>query len=125
MFCWFLFLYNHGSTFTYTPYYTCNFSFTMCSKAQLRAYRVAGNFQGRKLSQILRLCGSFLCEIWGVMSFGAAKDESFLSENHIFYQLAKVFSLESFPLYGMSPGSFNIVILDHMYIRALWFSSAM
>ena len=40
-----------------------------------------------------------------VASFGAAKRairESFLRKNRFFHQFAKVFSLESFPLYGSS-----------------------
>ena len=47
---------------------------------------------------------SFLRKIWGHgirwCGKGAIR-ESFLRENHIFHQFAKVFSLESFPLYGI------------------------
>ena len=49
----------------------------------------------------------FLCEIWGVASFGTAKASNlrkFSPRKSYFNQFAKVFSLESFPLYGNSHG---------------------
>ena len=48
---------------------------------------------------------SFLREIWGVVSFGSAKAsnlQKFSLQKSYFHQFAKVFSLESFPLYGSS-----------------------
>ena len=48
---------------------------------------------------------SFLRKIWGCGTLVLQKQaicESFLHENHIFHQFAKVFSLESFPLYSTS-----------------------
>ena len=48
---------------------------------------------------------SFLREIWGVASFGVAKTSNprkFYPQKSYFHQFAKVFSLESFPLYGNS-----------------------
>ena len=47
---------------------------------------------------------SFLCKIGGMVSFGTAKASNlrkFSQRNHIFHQFAKVFSLESFPLYDI------------------------
>ena len=72
-------------------------------------YRRAGNFRGRKLLRILRFCKSFLREIWGcgvLFTAQASNRESFLRENRVFHQLAKVFSLK---------GS------RHMYIRYLFY----
>ena len=71
-------------------------------------YRIAGNYWGRKISQILWFCG--YTQKFPPAKFGAwrplawqkwAIRESFLQENHIFHQFAKVFSLESSPLYGV------------------------
>ena len=48
---------------------------------------------------------SFLREIWGVVSFGVAKASNprkFSLQKSNYYQFAKVFSLESFPLYGIT-----------------------
>ena len=77
----------------------------------IHLYRIAGNFRGRKLSQILWFlwvfCASFLCKIWGhgrlypLARHKRAIHESFLGKNHIFHQFMKVFSLESFPLCGI------------------------
>ena len=53
-------------------------------------YRIAGNFGGRKLLRISRIRKSFLCEIWECGVLWRSKSE----------QSTKVFSLESFPLYG-------------------------
>ena len=70
-------------------------------------YRIAENFQGRKLSRILQFgddSRKFSPRNLGVWyPLGLQKRaicESFLHENHIFHQSAKVFSLKSFPLYG-------------------------
>jgi len=56
----------------------------------------------RKFHSFVAICKSFLHKIWGVVFFLArykqAIHESLLSENHIFHQFAKVFSLNSFPL---------------------------
>ena len=70
-------------------------------------YRIAGNFQRRKLSQILRFCG---CSrkfsprnLWAWCPLAQHKRairKSFLRKNRLFHQFAKVFSLESFPLYS-------------------------
>ena len=74
-------------------------------------YRIAGNFWGRKLCEFrsfVAIRESFLCEIWGMAFFGAAKasnSQKFIHENCIFHQFAKIFSLESFPLYGMKEKS--------------------
>ena len=70
---------------------------------------MAENFRGRKLSQILRFCGysrkffPWNSGAWHPLAWQQqAIRESFLCENCIFHQFAKVFSLESFPLYGIS-----------------------
>ena len=72
-------------------------------------YCIAENFRGRKLSWILRFCGysrkffPWNSGVWRPLAWQQrAIRESFLCENCIFHQFAKVFSLESFPLYGMS-----------------------
>ena len=47
----------------------------------------------------------FSTKFGGMVSFGVARVSNswkFLRENHIFHQFVKVFSLESFPLYGNS-----------------------
>ena len=60
---------------------------------------LVGNFQGRKPS--LRI--SQFLGVWHPLAqHKRAIRESFLRENHIFDQFTKVFSLESFPLYGTS-----------------------
>ena len=76
-------------------------------------YCIVGNFQGRLLSQISWFCGylreNFLRKFGDMVSFGVVKVSNpckfffffFFRKNRIFYQFAKVFSLESFPLYGM------------------------
>ena len=72
-------------------------------------YRIAGNFRGRKLSQISRFW-SYLWNLsqqnWGHGVFWQQHQwtihESFLHENLIFHQFTKVFSLKSFLLYGTS-----------------------
>ena len=62
---------------------------------------IAGNFQGRKLSQILWFCGFFFSKIGDVASFSTIH-ENFLPNNCIFHPFVKVFSLESFPLINIS-----------------------
>ena len=78
-------------------------------------YHIAENFQGRKLSQILRFCGysrKFLLQNLGVWCPLARQKrgihESFLHENccFFFHQFMKVFSLESFPLYNTHADTF-------------------
>ena len=67
----------------------------------LRNYRIAKNF--REFRSFVAIRESFLCEIWGVASFGVAKASNpwkFSSQRSYFHQFAKVFSLESLPLYG-------------------------
>ena len=63
----------------------------------------------RKLSRektfgFVAICESFLHEIWSVASFGTAKAgnlRKFSPQKLYFHQFAKVFSLESLPLYGI------------------------
>ena len=70
-------------------------------------YCIAGNFRGRKPLQISRFCGclrTFSLQNLGVwhllVRHKRVIDKSFLCENHIFQQFAKVFSFESLSLYG-------------------------
>ena len=67
-------------------------------------YRIVGNFRGRKLLQISHFVAireSFLHEIWKYGILWCSKSEqSMLHENRTFHQLAKIFSPESFSLYG-------------------------
>ena len=62
----------------------------------------------------------FLREIWGrgVLWCGTSKQsaKSFLHENHIFHQFAKVFSLQSFPLCGMVVRAWKRSQTSHMKI---------
>ena len=71
-------------------------------------YRIAENFQGRKLSRISRFCGYL--RKFSLRNLGAWHPltpykrvicKSFLRENRIFHQFAKVFFLKSFPLYDI------------------------
>ena len=58
-----------------------------------------------KFCSFVAIRESFLHEIWGVASFGTAKASNprkFSPRKSYFHQFAKVFSLESFPLYGNS-----------------------
>ena len=79
----------------------------MCNKKILN-YCIAGNFQERKLSQILRLC-DYLRKFspWNLGAWHPLArqkrtiPESSLCKNHIFHQFAKVISLQSFLLYSM------------------------
>ena len=67
-------------------------------------YRIAENF--REFRGFVAIHESFLHDIWGVASFGAGKasnPQKFSPRKSYFHQFAKVFSLESFPLYGTSP----------------------
>ena len=76
-------------------------------------YRIAGNFRGRKLLRFLRFCGYLQkfsprnLRAWRPLArqkWQSAK--VFLRKNFIFHQFTKVFSLESFPLYGI-PSDIN------------------
>ena len=65
---------------------------------------IAGNFRGRKLLRISQFCGySRKFSLWNLGAWRRlarhkrAIRESFLRENRIFRQIAKVVSLESFP----------------------------
>ena len=80
------------------------------------AYRIAGNFRGRKLSRISRFFShprkfsprnsSHATPIMRpVLTFR----ESFLREMLLSYRSAKVFSLQNFPLYGMRASSSTVV----------------
>ena len=50
-------------------------------------YRIAENLRGRKFSRFVAIRESFLCEIWGLAFFGAAKASNprkFSPQNRIF-----------------------------------------
>ena len=62
----------------------------------------------------------FYAKFGGVVSFGAAQQafrESFLHENCLFHQFAKVFSLESFPLYSIAFNGEDLGTLDVVDVR--------
>ena len=89
-------------------------------------YRIVGNFWGRKLSRILRFCGysrkfsPWNLGVWCPLApHKRAIHESFLCENCIFHQFAKVFSLESFLLYGMPDCGLVVVWLSELSGRTL------
>ena len=63
-------------------------------------YRIAKNFRGRKILRISRFCESFLREIWGVASFGAAKESNprkFSSRKSYFSPISESFLPRNFP----------------------------
>ena len=71
-------------------------------------YRIAGNFQGRKLSRISRFFSHprkfsprNSRHATPIMRPVLTFRESFLREMLLSYRSAKVFSLENFPLYGI------------------------
>ena len=68
----------------------------------LTYYRIVGNVRGRKLSRIWRFCGYFFVKFWYVVFWRGMSEQSMevFSAKIIFHQFAKVFCLESFPLYG-------------------------
>ena len=97
----------------------------------LNRYRTAGNFRGRKLSRISRFFShprKFSPRnsrhatpiIRSVFAFR----ESFLREMLFSYRSAKVFSLENFPLYGISCIVQPLLKseLDHVQKEVVWVS---
>ena len=73
-------------------------------------HRVAGNLRGeKKLSRISRFCAKvFSAKFWGVAPFAQQKQESvFFTNSRI-----EVFSLESFPLYGIESWHADIFITN-------------
>ena len=92
-----------------------------CSSTGAR-YRIAGNFWGWKLSQLLTFCGYskvFSVKFVGVVSFGGTSKQSrkvfffFFVWNSYFHQFVKAFSRERFPLYGIS------VCIIHNQVRGI------
>ena len=92
---------NASSTNPYCIECSCN--------VRIIIYRIAGNFRGRKLSRISR----FFCHprkfsprnsrhTTPIMRPVLTFRESFLREMLLSYRSAKVFSLENFPLYGIT-----------------------
>ena len=78
------------------------------------SYRITKSFQGRKLSQI-REKYDFRGDFRGLLPFATPTDamppnftEKTFANSHKTAKFAKVFSLESFPLYGIS-------LLLHVY----------
>ena len=66
-------------------------------------YCIGEKLQGRKFRSCVAICESFLRKI-GVVSFSTARasnPQKFSPRKLYFHQFTKVFSLESFPLYGM------------------------
>ena len=87
-------------------------------------YHIARNFQERKLLRILRFCGylrkfSLQTDLWEWGSLVQQKwviCESFLCENCIFHQFAKVLSLESFPVYGTTINT-QLVVYKVLWLK--------
>ena len=82
--------------------------FVLLSHTHLQpSYCIAGNFRGRNFCQFrgfVAICESFLHEIWGHGILWCAKASNlrkFSLQKMYFHQFAKVFSLESFSLYGI------------------------
>ena len=89
---------------------------SLCTVLQL-LYRIAGNFRGRKLSRI-----GEKYDFRGLLAFAMPKDttppnfvEKTFTDNHKTAKFAKVFSLESFPLYGSICGCAGMLdaLLSH------------
>ena len=85
-------------------------------------YRIVENFWGKKPPQILQFYGypqKFSPRNWGAWCPLAQQKraicESFLHENRIFCQFAKVFSLESFPLYSITRRSLRFLVHIQTY----------
>ena len=80
----------------------CSYKFLSCLVTH-----IAGNFQGRKLLQILWLCGylqKLSLQNWECGAFWCRETEQsakVFSMKIVFFTNSQVFSLESFPLYGM------------------------
>ena len=53
---------------------------------------------------------------FGVLWHSKSNHETFVSENHIFQQFAKVFSLKSFPLYGNNMGSISTHVSEALSV---------
>ena len=86
---------------------SCN---TQLPEIPLFMYRIAGNFRGRKLSRISRFfrhprkfSPRNSRHATPIMRPILTFRESFLREMLLSYWSVKIFSLENFPLYGMSP----------------------
>ena len=85
-------------------------------------YRIAENLRGRKFSRFVAIRESFLCEIWGPGVLWRCKSEQsakIFSAKSYFHQFAKVFSLESFPLYGIWLFPVGVVMCDRAVRRGL------
>ena len=84
-----------------------NFNWSLIIKPIRLNYRIAGNFRGRKLSWIGEKYDFRGENFHGLLACAAPKDatppnftEKTFTNSHKTAKFAKVFSLESFPLYG-------------------------
>ena len=91
---------------------------------QYHYYRIEEKFWERKLLQILRFCGclrkfspQILGHVWLPLAAQVNIRESFLYENR---QFAKVFSLESFPLYSIYMYTYHIWVPDKTWFLSKW-----
>ena len=73
----------------------------------IKTYRIAGNFRGRKLSRIGEKSNFRRENFCGLLAFATPKNatplkfhEKTFANSHKTAKFTKVFSLESFPLYG-------------------------
>ena len=85
--------------------------------ASIAIYRIAGNFRGRKLSQIGEKYNFRGENFRGYLTFAAPKDatlpkfaEKTFANSHKNTQFVKLFSLESFPLYGKSKRRSSLMV---------------
>jgi len=91
--CWSNLTYTVGASGVIAAAHTLYQVLSLCTRQYCwpvvwswkKEYHIAGNFRGRKLSWISRFCGY---------------SRKFSPRKLYFHQFAKVFSLESFPLYG-------------------------
>ena len=78
---------------------TCTCIYGLCLQ-----YCIAGNFRGRKLSQIDNFCEENFCGLARLCSTKGRHSPNFaektFTNSHKTAKFTKIFSLESFPLYG-------------------------
>ena len=91
---------------------------------QSHYYRIEEKFWERKLLRISRFCGylrkfslQILGHVWHPLAAQVNIRESFLYENR---QFAKVFSLESFPLYSIYMYTCHIWVPDKTWFLSKW-----
>ena len=96
----------HTHACTHTPHTHTHKD--MLHNTSYSVYRIAENFRGRKLSRIGEKCDFRGENFHGLLAFAAPKDatppnfaEKTFADSHKSAKFTKVFSLKSFPLYGI------------------------